>query len=50
MTDEIDDQVEELVEDLKKKGINVVAYGKVGDLIKMMKDKEYSDKVKEEGK
>lgn len=45
-----DEEVEDLIKDLKKSGFNVVASGNVKDLLKMMEDKEYSDKVKDEGK
>lgn len=45
-----DEEVEEIVEDLKKAGFGVVAYGKAKDLVKLMEEGEFSDKVKEEGK
>lgn len=46
----IDEKVDELVEDLKKAGFNVVAYGKVKDLLKLMEEGKFSEKTKEEGK
>jgi len=45
-----DEEVDKLVEDLKKTGFNVVAYGKAKDLLKLMEEGEFSEKTKEESK
>ena len=45
-----DEKVDKLVEDLKKDGFNVIAYGKAKDLLKLMESIEYSNKTKDENK
>lgn len=47
---EIDEQIDDLVKDLKKAGFNVFASGTAKDLVKLMEEGEFSDVVKEESK
>lgn len=49
MTDD-EEEIDKLVEDLKKDGVNVVAYGTAKDLLKLMEEGEFSDKIKDESK
>jgi hypothetical protein len=44
----IDDDVEQVVKDLKKAGINVIAYGTADELVKLQKEKKFSKKTQED--
>ena len=45
-----DEKVDKLVEDLKKDGFNIIAYGTAKDLFKLMEEGKFSKKTLEAGK